>query len=202
MIDSLVMLLPRVKASRTPRNLGIEGRPFVLVTLHRPSNVDEPARLKLLMENLAELGRQFQVVFPMHPRTRKMLKQYGITAAAPGLLLTEPLSYLDFMALESQAALVITDSGGIQEETSYLGIPCLTVRPNTERPVTLTEGTNRLLDPEKESLSAAAQTALMTGRRKTPCVIEGWDGKAAQRITLALSKAVGVQRESEIKQFK
>jgi UDP-N-acetylglucosamine 2-epimerase (non-hydrolysing) len=148
------------------------------------------------MENLAELGRQFQVVFPMHPRTRKMLEQSSMAAAAPGLLLTEPLSYLDFMALEAQAALVITDSGGVQEETSYLGIPCLTVRPNTERPVTITEGTNRLLDPEKESLSAAAQTAFRAGRRKTPCAIEGWDGKAAQRIALVLSEAMGVQRES------
>jgi UDP-N-acetylglucosamine 2-epimerase (non-hydrolysing) len=194
MIDSLVMMLPRAEVSRTPCNLGVDGHPFVLVTLHRPSNVDEPARLKLLMENLAELGRQFQVVFPMHPRTRKMLEQSGIAAATPGLLLTEPLSYLDFMALEVQAALVITDSGGVQEETSYLGIPCLTVRPNTERPVTITEGTNRLLDPEKESLSAAAQTAISAGRRKTPCTIEGWDGKAAQRIALALCKSVGVQK--------
>jgi UDP-N-acetylglucosamine 2-epimerase (non-hydrolysing) len=202
MIDSLVMMLPRAEASRTPGKLGVDGRPFVLVTLHRPSNVDEPARLKLLMENLAELGRQVQVVFPMHPRTRKMLEQSGIAAAAPGLLLTEPLSYLDFMALEAQAALVITDSGGVQEETSYLGIPCLTVRPNTERPVTITEGTNRLLDPEKESLNVAAQTAIRAGRRKTPCAIEGWDGKAAQRIALVLSEAMGVQRESEVKSVK
>jgi UDP-N-acetylglucosamine 2-epimerase (non-hydrolysing) len=138
----------------------------------------------------------------MHPRTRKMLEQSGITAATPGLLLTEPLSYLDFMALEAQAALVITDSGGVQEETSYLGIPCLTVRPNTERPVTITEGTNRLLDPEKESLNVAAQTAIRAGRRKTPCAIEGWDGKAAQRIALVLSEAMGVQRESEVKSVK
>jgi UDP-N-acetylglucosamine 2-epimerase (non-hydrolysing) len=197
MIDSLVMLLPRAEASRTPRNLGVARHPFVLVTLHRPSNVDDPARLKLLMENLAELGRQFQVVFPMHPRTRKMLQQSSIAPAAPGLLLAEPLNYLDFVALESRAALVITDSGGVQEETSYLGIPCLTVRPNTERPVTITEGTNRLLDPEKESLCAAAQIAFRAGRRKTPCAIEGWDGKAAQRIARVLSKALGVQRESE-----
>jgi UDP-N-acetylglucosamine 2-epimerase (non-hydrolysing) len=202
MIDSLVMMLPRAEASRTPGKLGVDGHPFVLVTLHRPSNVDEPARLKLLMENLAKLGRQVQVVFPMHPRTRKMLEQSGITAAAPGLLLTEPLSYLDFMALEAKAVLVITDSGGVQEETSYLGIPCLTVRPNTERPVTITEGTNRLLDPEKESLSAAAQTAIRTGRRKTPCAIEGWDGQAAQRIALVLSEAVGFKGNRRIKSVK
>ncbi|HYG34976.1 MAG TPA: UDP-N-acetylglucosamine 2-epimerase (non-hydrolyzing), partial [Clostridia bacterium] len=165
MIDSLVTLLPKAEASRKSRELGVEGRPFILVTLHRPSNVDDPARLKLLIENLDELGRQTPIVFPVHPRTRKMMEQSGLFAAARGLTLTDPLSYLDFMGLEARAALVITDSGGVQEETSYLGIPCLTVRPNTERPVTVTEGTNRLLDPSTESLSAAARAALQTGRR-------------------------------------
>ena len=148
MIDSLVALLPRAQTSPKPRELGVQGQAFVLVTLHRPSNVDDPVRLALLMRELAELGRQVPVLFPVHPRTHKMLKAAGFSAATPGLRLTEPLSYLDFMALEAQAALVITNSGGVQEETSYLGVPCLTVRPNTERPVTITEGTNRLIDPE------------------------------------------------------
>ncbi len=192
MIDSLVMLLPRVAASTKPRELGVQERPFVLVTLHRPSNVDAPARLKLLRDNLVELSQQLPVVFPVHPRTRKMLDQAGIGTGARGLVLTEPLSYLDFIALETRAALVVTDSGGIQEETSYLGIPCLTVRPNTERPITITEGTNRLLDPEKESLSAAAQAALQRGRRLGACPIEGWDGHAAARIILALQEKLGV----------
>ena len=111
---------------------------------------------------------------------------------APGLRLTEPLSYLDFTALETRAALVITDSGGVQEETSYLGVPCLTVRPNTERPVTITQGTNRLLDPEKESLSAAALAAIQAGRRPGPCRIEGWDGHAAGRVARALREMLGV----------
>lgn len=192
MIDSLVSLLPQAQASAMPRQLGVDGRPFVLVTLHRPSNVDEPERLRLLMAGLAELSATHPVIFPLHPRTRKMLQQSGLAATAPGLQLTEPLSYLDFAALQVRAALVITDSGGVQEETSYLGIPCLTVRPNTERPVTVTEGTNRLLDPEKESLSAAARGAITKGRRASPCAIEGWDGQAAPRVAAALREMVGV----------
>ena len=192
MIDSLVMLLPRATASARPRELGVGEGPFILATLHRPSNVDQPERLRLLMEGLVEMARQMPVVFPVHPRTRKMLDALTSQTPAPGLILTAPLGYLDFLALELRAALVITDSGGVQEETSYLGIPCLTVRPNTERPVTLTEGTNRLLDPEQEPLSAAARAALEKGRRQEPCSIEGWDGQAALRITLALREMIGV----------
>ena len=192
MIDSLVMLLARAQASNKPHELGLGARPFTLVTLHRPSNVDDPARLRLLMENLTALARQQTVVFPVHPRTRKMLEQAGLAGAVPGLVLTDPLSYLDFLALETRAALAITDSGGVQEETSYLGIPCLTVRPNTERPITVTEGTNRLLDPAKESLHAAAEAALQRGRRSGPCPIEGWDGQAAQRTAQALREQLGV----------
>ena len=192
MIDSLVMLLDRAKTSTKAAELGIEGQPFTLVTLHRPSNVDDPARLRLLMENLHALARQQAVVFPVHPRTRKMLEQAGLAGGADGLRLTDPLSYLDFLALEARASLAITDSGGVQEETAYLGVPCLTVRPNTERPVTVTEGTNRLLDPAKESLHAAAQAALARGRRTTPCPIEGWDGQAAHRITAVLRQTLGL----------
>jgi UDP-N-acetylglucosamine 2-epimerase (non-hydrolysing) len=192
MIDSLVALLPRAKESTKPRELGIDGSAFVLVTLHRPSNVDDPARLQLLMKSLAELAAQAPVVFPVHPRTRRMLEQLGSEQTGQGIKLTEPLSYLDFMALESQAALVVTDSGGIQEETSFLGIPCLTVRPNTERPITVTSGTNRLLDPARESLTEAARAALKTGRRTTPCPIEGWDGRAAERSAKVLQQFLGL----------
>jgi UDP-N-acetylglucosamine 2-epimerase (non-hydrolysing) len=192
MIDSLVMLLARAEASAKPRELGVAGKPFILVTLHRPSNVDDSRRLRLLMEHLGALARSQPVVFPLHPRTRKMLEQSGIAHPASGVVLTEPLSYMDFLALEAKAALVITDSGGVQEETSYLGIPCLTVRPNTERPITVTEGTNRLIDPEKEPLSTAAQAALQRGRRPGPCRIEGWDGQAAGRITQALREKLGL----------
>ncbi len=192
MIDSLVMLLSRAAASTRPRDLGVDHAPFILVTLHRPSNVDQPPRLRLLMDNLVQLAGRLPVIFPVHPRTRKMLDQSPFCSPATGLILTEPLGYMDFLALETRAALVITDSGGVQEETSYLGIPCLTVRPNTERPVTVTEGTNRLIDPEKESLSAAAQAAMQPGRRQGPCAIEGWDGHAAPRIAQALREMIGI----------
>ncbi len=184
MIDSLTALLPKAQASPITAQLGVNGRPFALVTLHRPSNVDEPRRLRLLLENLQKLAQTMPVVFPVHPRTRKMLGQAAVTGDS--LQLIEPLGYLEFMGLEARAALVITDSGGLQEETSFLGIPCLTIRPNTERPVTITQGTNRLLNPEQESLNEAAQRALANGRRREPCPIEGWDGNAAHRIVAAL----------------
>ncbi len=196
MIDSLVALLPRAQAAPKPHELGVNGRPFVLVTLHRPSNVDQPERLRLLMDDLRVVARRWPVLFPVHPRTRKMLDQAGLGSAVPGLLLTDPLGYLDFLALEAQAALVITDSGGVQEETSYLGVPCLTVRPNTERPITLTAGTNRLIDPQQEPLSVAAQTAIEAGRRHTPCAIPGWDGQAARRITAALGQLLDGEQAS------
>ena len=192
MIDSLLMLLPKAQASTRPAELGVGKGPFILTTLHRPSNVDQPARLQLLIENLAEMAKQMPVVFPVHPRTRKMLEHPSIQPLTKKLILTEPLGYNEFLSLETRAALVITDSGGVQEETSYLGVPCLTLRANTERPVTVTEGTNRLLEPEKESLAAAAQAALAKGRRQGPCPIEGWDGKAASRVTAALREMVGV----------
>jgi UDP-N-acetylglucosamine 2-epimerase (non-hydrolysing) len=193
MIDSLVQLLPKALASSRPRELGLaEQQSFVLTTLHRPSNVDDPSRLRLLMEALGQLARTMPVVFPVHPRTRKMLEQAGLKAGGDGLILTEPLGYNDFLSLECRAALVITDSGGVQEETSYLGIPCLTLRPSTERPVTVTEGTNRLLNPDRQSLGDAAREALGRGRRPGPCPIEGWDGYAAHRITEVLCRFVGL----------
>ena len=191
MIDSLVMLEAQARKSPKPAELGVAGRPFVLVTLHRPSNVDSPARLRLLMENLAVVAKDWPVVFPVHPRTRKMMEQAGIPAI-PGIILTDPLGYLDFLAIESAAALVVTDSGGVQEETSYLGVPCLTVRPNTERPVTVTEGTNRLIDPERESLSAAVAAGVRGGRRATPCAIPGWDGRAAERVVDFMGQILAV----------
>jgi UDP-N-acetylglucosamine 2-epimerase (non-hydrolysing) len=191
MIDSLVQLLPQAQASAKPHELGVEATPFVLTTLHRPSNVDHPDRLRLLMDALSRVPGDLPVVFPVHPRTRKMLEQSGLMENSPRFRFTAPLGYNDFLSLECRAALVITDSGGVQEETSYLGIPCLTLRPSTERPVTVTEGTNRLLDPEKESLADAARSALARGRRAGPCPIEGWDGKSAERIVQVLLQFTG-----------
>ena len=155
MIDSLLQLLPRAAGSTVLEQLQLTPRAYVAVTLHRPSNVDDPARLALILDQLGALAADLPIVFPVHPRTRNALPQ----RPAPGdqLQLIEPLGYLDFLRLQSEAALVITDSGGIQEETSYLGIPCLTLRANTERPITITQGTNRLLDLDQQSLQQAAR---------------------------------------------
>ena len=188
MIDSFEMLRGKIESTDTRRRLGLDGKPYAVVTLHRPSNVDERDKLTELVSTLVALSHELQVVFAIHPRTRKRLEDFGlidqITGAA-GILSTEPLSYIEFMALVTGCTLAITDSGGVQEETTYLGIPCATLRENTERPITLTEGTNRLLKPDV--LVAAAREALegrwRTGRR--PAL---WDGHTAQRAAASLHK--------------
>lgn len=189
MIDSLVQLLPRAAQSGILAQHNLTPRAYVAVTLHRPSNVDDPARLERIMRQLAEVANDLPVVFPVHPRTMKMLNSASLKSEISNLKLTEPLGYLDFLRLQSEAALVITDSGGVQEETSYLGIPCLTLRPNTERPVTITHGTNRLLDPAREPLREAARAAI-AARPSVPPLIELWDGRAASRICAALTNLV------------
>ncbi len=183
MIDSLLLCLPRAAASDVLDRLGLAPRGYAAVTLHRPSNVDRPERLAALLADLADVatGQGMPVVFPVHPRTRAQLDA-APAPRPPGLLLVEPLGYLDFLRLESEAALVITDSGGIQEETTFFGVPCLTVRENTERPVTLTEGTNRLVAPgERGAIAREAALSLGCGRRAAPS-IEYWDGRTAGRI--------------------
>lgn len=188
MIDTLVALLPEAAKRRQGirGRLGLrDGEPFVLVTLHRPSNVDEPGVLRELVGALAQVGRRTAVVFPVHPRTRERLGTLGIgEAQMPGVKLVEPLGYLDFLALQHHAAVVVTDSGGVQEETTYLGVPCLTVRPNTERPVTITHGTNRLVPSEAAVIVAGVAEILDrpqgASRRYAPP--ELWDGRAAERI--------------------
>ena len=183
MIDTLVRLLPRARGLLD----GAATERFVLVTLHRPTNVDEQDRLSEIVSALEEIAREVRVTFPIHPRTRSRLTAIGLGRLLDGdrrLRFIEPLGYLDFLALESRAALVVTDSGGVQEETTFLGVPCLTVRPNTERPVTVTQGTNRLVSSDREHLlkamreSLADSTGPSTGR-KPP---ELWDGHAAERI--------------------
>jgi UDP-N-acetylglucosamine 2-epimerase (non-hydrolysing) len=161
MIDSFEMLRGRIEAADLRERLKLEGSPYAVVTLHRPSNVDERAPLATLAEALVDLSRELAVVFAVHPRTRRRLEEFGLLTAlaqAPAVRLTEPLSYVDFMSLVIRSTIAITDSGGVQEETTYLGIPCVTLRENTERPITLTEGTNRLVKPEE--LVAAAREAL------------------------------------------
>jgi UDP-N-acetylglucosamine 2-epimerase (non-hydrolysing) len=182
MIDTLVRLLPKAEA-RWPglqTQFGL-GR-YVLVTLHRPSNVDDPATLGEIMAALSKISRQTKVVFPVHPRTRQRIAGLSIAFDCNNLTLTEPLGYLDFLALEAHASLVLTDSGGVQEETTYLGVPCLTTRPNTERPVTITQGTNRLAANHATELNSAATECLAAPSFSTALRPPLWDGHAAQRI--------------------
>jgi len=167
-------------ARPTLKNLGLTAEQYVLVTLHRPSNVDEPAGLMEILRSMDEVSKSMPVVFPVHPRTRQKIESLGIKSA-DSVRLMEPLGYLDFMALVHGAKLVITDSGGVQEETTYLGVRCLTVRPNTERPITITQGTNRLVGGRYEELVPEALGALKMAR-ETSRRPELWDGRAAERI--------------------
>lgn len=182
MIDTLCWALPQARALGSPVRYDVADRPYAVVTLHRPSNVDDPAVLRELLDALNRLGARVAVLFPVHPRTRKRIHDLGGRPSSDrGARLLDPLGYLDMLGLVAGAALVVTDSGGLQEETSFLGVPCLTVRPNTERPITCTHGTNRLVLPQRDAIVAAAERALA---RRSPArpVIERWDGQAAERI--------------------
>lgn len=178
MIDSLVRLLPRV-GSYLPEDL--PGR-YALVTMHRPSNVDNPLFLRDLLEELERIAVELPVIFPIHPRTRKRAADFGLNVA-PGarIRFTEPLSYLSFLALQTRASVIITDSGGIQEEATFLGIPCITMRENTERPVTVELGTNVLVGHSIPRLREEV-TRVLDGASKPYSIPPLWDGHAAERI--------------------
>ncbi len=184
MIDTLVHLLPSAEVRWSTWKKRIPAERYILVTLHRPSNVDDPMVLKEILTALEHISQQIPVVFPVHPRTRQR-----ITTMNPNLInaiwLLEPQGYLDFLALQTHAALVLTDSGGVQEETTYLGIPCLTARPNTERPVTITHGTNHLVASQTQEILSEVNKALEHPTSKKPPVLM-WDGLASQRIFQAL----------------
>src|SRR5262249_17962838 len=159
MIDTLHQLLERSRESGLLRRMALEPREFCVMTLHRPSNVDDPETLRGILDAVGAIQEKIPVVFPMHPRTRARLAEFNLAhlaAGMPRLKLTEPLGYLDFLSLYSNSRMVLTDSGGIQEETTVLGIPCLTMRDTTERPITITQGTNRLVgsDPDRIKLEA------------------------------------------------
>lgn len=186
MIDSLVQLLPKAKESRILESLGVEENRYVAVTLHRPSNVDNPATLLKIMQELERVAESTPVVFPVHPRTKAVLASIEFKTQNLKSKIVDPLGYLDFLRLQSAAALIITDSGGVQEETSFLGIPCLTLRPNTERPVTITLGTNRLVDPVREPLADLSSHAIAVPRTRP--VIPLWDGRTAARTLDVLEK--------------
>jgi len=183
MIDTLVRLLP-VADGRWPEvaaGHGLADTRYALVTLHRPSNVDDPDSLRALMATLAAIGRDVRVVFPVHPRTKQRLQSLGLDAPGGGVHLTGPVGYIDFLALQKHAAVVVTDSGGVQEETTYLGVPCRTVRENTERPITCTVGTNALVGRDVRKLAAEVAEVLAGGAKKGG-VPPGWDGQAGERI--------------------
>jgi UDP-N-acetylglucosamine 2-epimerase (non-hydrolysing) len=182
MIDSLCWALPQARTVDAVASHGLNQTPFVVVTLHRPATVDDPAALREMLESLALLSERHPVLFPVHPRTRERIRELGFSAeGSPNLRLLDPVGYVEMLSLVAGARLVITDSGGLQEETSYLGVPCLTVRQNTERPITCTRGTNRLVAARRDAVLHAARRALDHPLGARP-IIERWDGKAAQRI--------------------
>lgn len=181
MIDTLERLLPLANA-RYPylqTQFGLDK--YILVTLHRPSNVDDPETLREITMALQEISSDIPVLFPIHPRTKQRIKDYGLDISKCSVKYLEPFGYLDFLALESHAALVLTDSGGVQEETTYLNVPCLTVRENTERPITIEHGTNRLVKSTSNAIVQAISDRLneKIGQRRVPIF---WDGKTSQRI--------------------
>jgi UDP-N-acetylglucosamine 2-epimerase (non-hydrolysing) len=184
MIDSLIRLLPAAKNCRTT---AVPNR-FALVTLHRPSNVDDSGNLQRVLQSLLEVSEHLDILFPVHPRTRQRIKEFGI--ATERLHLFEPMPYIEFLALQCRAAVVITDSGGIQEETTYLGVPCLTLRTNTERPITVEMGTNVLVGEDKSRLDTELKN-ILAGNGKKGVIPPLWDGHAGERIARAIASLGG-----------
>lgn len=190
MIDTLLAHLPGARALDQPGRLGLGRGGYIASTLHRPSNVDDAATLRAVLEALVEVSRSLPVVLPLHPRTGRNIERFGLGHLAAGLRICEPLGYTEMLSLTDGAAAVLTDSGGLQEETTALGVPCVTLREQTERPITVTEGTNRMA-PWPLSVAgvvAAVRDALRAGRAAPGTrVPEGWDGKAGERIVAALA---------------
>jgi UDP-N-acetylglucosamine 2-epimerase (non-hydrolysing) len=183
MVDSLLTNLEGAIARDTLTKLGLRNKPYALVTLHRPSNVDDVAMLGRLIQTLGELAEDIPVVFPVHPRTRTRLKSLDVPTK---IRLLEPQGYLDFVALEYGASIVLTDSGGIQEETTVLGVPCITLRDTTERPITVAEGTNQVVGRTPDRILRAARGVLTNGWPKRCPVL--WDGHAGTRIADILTR--------------
>lgn len=187
MIDSLFNQLKKAEESKVREELGVAGKDYAVLTLHRPSNVDDKETFSRLLDALESISERLPVIFPVHPRTRGRIAEFGFSERAEKLKLIEPLGYLDFLRLYSGARLVLTDSGGIQEETTALGIPCLTLRENTERPITVEMGTNKVVGMDTEKIKREAFNALDTPLEKNPTRIPPlWDGKTAERICDAL----------------
>jgi UDP-N-acetylglucosamine 2-epimerase (non-hydrolysing) len=184
MIDSLFSNLEKSKQSTIHQDLQLAGREYGVLTLHRPSNVDDEDSFKSIISALVHIGEKIPLVFPMHPRTSKQVEKFGLKErleAIPNIVITEPIGYLDFVALTAGAKMVLSDSGGIQEETTALGVPCITLRENTERPITVTEGTNVVVGNDAAAIIAAAEE-IFTNGGKSGRIPDLWDGRTAARI--------------------
>jgi UDP-N-acetylglucosamine 2-epimerase (non-hydrolysing) len=183
MIDSLTFYLEKAKKSSLINHFGIEPHHYVLITLHRPSNVDSETQLQKITTLLNSIARKRKLLFPVHPRTKRNLEMFNLLSQLnENIILSEPIGYLDFLNLLHNAELVITDSGGIQEETTYLGVQCITLRTSTERPITVEIGTNHLVGEDFQKAEMSAEQVL-SGKIKTGKIPDFWDGKTANRIT-------------------
>jgi UDP-N-acetylglucosamine 2-epimerase (non-hydrolysing) len=180
MIDTLVRLLPQAETRWPQLETEFPAGKYALVTLHRPSNVDDTGQLSRLLAEFGRIGKEISVLFPVHPRTRQSIATGGINVPE-SIHFMDPLGYLDFLALEKHAAVVITDSGGLQEETTFLGVPCLTLRDTTERPITITMGTNTLIGGDLQRLQAEFRL-ILEGKGKQGKRPDLWDGRASERI--------------------
>jgi len=190
MIDSLVQNLSKINSSSILSSLGLKKDDYILCTLHRPTNVDNKESLEKILMTINSYAEKKKIVFPVHPRTRANMKEFGIgTDLSPNFLFTDPIGYIDFLCLIKNASFIITDSGGIQEETTFLGVPCLTLRNNTERPVTITTGTNYLIGTDVSKLDSVI-TEILNGKMKKASIPAFWDGKAAERICSTLTNSI------------
>jgi UDP-N-acetylglucosamine 2-epimerase (non-hydrolysing) len=191
MIDTLLRERGRAPWDAVRARLGVEERSFALLTLHRPSNVDDPAALARILERLQPVAGRFPILFPIHPRTHRRISENGLEPASRFLRCIEPLGYREFLALMDHAALVLTDSGGIQEETTVLGVPCFTLRDNTERPITVEEGTNSLVGADGRGLPTALADFENTGGKRGR-IPEKWDGAAGTRVAAVIEHFLGL----------
>jgi UDP-N-acetylglucosamine 2-epimerase (non-hydrolysing) len=188
MIDTLFMNLPKAKERDVPKEMGLPHGGYAILTMHRPSNVDVPETFARILSALLDIQQRIPIVFPIHPRTRKRMQETDLGKkfeAAKNIILTEPLGYLEFLSLTARAKFVITDSGGLQEETTALGLPCLTIRENTERPITVDEGTNVVVGTDDARIRSEAHR-ILDGRGKSGRTPALWDGKTSERIVAAV----------------